>query len=255
MRPRPGGRGEAGGGKLKWASRSSFNAATTRRPWRDARPTPRRRTCIRGFNAATTRRPWRGCSFLGYSACGRASMRPRPGGRGEQPAVALEATPMAVLQCGHDPEAVENCTREDRLESPSASMRPRPGGRGEASAGTASTPASPGFNAATTRRPWRVRRRRPRPLQGPGLQCGHDPEAVERRRRAWRPRPSRASMRPRPGGRGEETRGRPPPLPGGGSMRPRPGGRGEHEQPPVVGHRSGLQCGHDPEAVESQHRR
>ena len=60
------------------------------------------------------------------------------------------------------------------------------------------------------------------------LQCGHDPEAVESDvERGRRGLLERASMRPRPGGRGEE-------LP-----------------TPVPAPLSQLQCGHDPEAVES----
>ena len=59
-----------------------------------------------------------------------------------------------------------------------ASMRPRPGGRGETIA-AAVAPAVAGFNAATTRRPWRDFGRKPSRLDGIRLQCGHDPEAVE----------------------------------------------------------------------------
>ena len=82
-------------------------------------------------------------------------------------------------------------------------MRPRPEGRGEPSRQRAAPVAYAGFNAATTRRPWRTSAAastgtprsasmRPRP-EGRGerrtscgamdasgrLQCGHDPKAVE----------------------------------------------------------------------------
>ena len=58
-------------------------------------------------------------------------MRPRPGGRGEQHAIASLGE-AELLQCGHDPEAVESYAADDAADSePKASMRPRPGGRGE----------------------------------------------------------------------------------------------------------------------------
>ena len=38
----------------------------------------------------------------------QASMRPRPEGRGERWSVLGVARPDCVLQCGHDPKAVEN---------------------------------------------------------------------------------------------------------------------------------------------------
>ena len=141
-------------------------------------------TC-RGFNAATTRRPWR-TTTIRYSCQGqcRASMRPRPEGRGEPGMPSAEFDIFNVLQCGHDPKAVEN-GRILRPATPSgtASMRPRPEGRGERRAG-----------AANGRDPYAASMR-PRP-EGRGepmpnrrhvrripreLQCGHDPKAVENR--------------------------------------------------------------------------
>ena len=284
MRPRPGGRGEhqrPSSTSIRWFK--CFNAATTRRPWRS-------RTCSPDVGA---RRPALQCghdpeAVESWSACPassggfrRSSMRPRPGGRGERP-TAAQASPrlpsasmrprpggrgevgsrgdgraaLAVLQCGHDPEAVESATCE--------------GGR-EGEAG--------GFNAATTRRPWRTACAMPGPHRAGPLQCGHDPEAVESRRR-FRRRPTsnallqcghdpeavesvtdrgrrvaaapcfNAATTRRPwrvhaqaGLRREQERA---------SMRPRPGGRGEAAQ--VRASKIGrwlLQCGHDPEAVES----
>ena len=134
-------------------------------------------------------------------------MRPRPEGRGEPISVSESFVRLGVLQCGHDPKAVENVTVAEVLGGlPDASMRPRPEGRGEQHSHRARgggrrvasmrprpegrgerpgnrSPPSAGrcFNAATTRRPWRTwstgslgrHRRR--------LQCGHDPKAVENR--------------------------------------------------------------------------
>ena len=207
----------------------------------------------------------------------RASMRPRPGGRGETSQKRGGPTPQLLqcghdpeaverlrptsagcwcvsLQCGHDPEAVERrsdttyvpggsmlqCGHDpEAVESPAlgrrgrpaagASMRPRPGGRGESRSTVYLWP----------------------PMM---LQCGHDPEAVESVVVVDVPlRRSLASMRPRPGGRGEPGRD------GYGrrigicaSMRPRPGGRGEaNPSSTIAAFTAWLQCGHDPEAVES----
>ena len=61
-----------------------------------------------------------------------------------------------MLQCGHDPKAVENAVERDLdVAVLNASMRPRPEGRGEPSAGV------PVRSRVST------------------LQCGHDPKAVE----------------------------------------------------------------------------
>ena len=81
-------------------------------------------------------------------------MRPRPEGRGEQSNV-----------------EVVNGERE-------ASMRPRPEGRGEPNGVSIGQIAS-GFNAATTRRPWRTWTARIEAATWARLQCGHDPKAVE----------------------------------------------------------------------------
>ena len=136
-----------------------------------------------------------------------------------------------------------------------ASMRPRPEGRGERQSHRSFSMKEGGFNAATTRRPWRTmgHRRQPcshapdrfnaattrRPwrtlpffLYTPNtneLQCGHDPKAVENFSECVRDAKGHcASMRPRPEGRGE------------------PQDRLEQ----VLHFR--LQCGHDPKAVENE---
>ena len=72
---------------------------------RDSR-TSRRRTGRR-FDAATTRRPWRAVRIEVAARCTGASMRPRPGGRGEIDSFNGVEALTALLQCGHDPEAVE----------------------------------------------------------------------------------------------------------------------------------------------------
>ena len=181
MRPRPEGRGERR--TLTPVGRSiSFNAATTRRPWRTTKvgkrhsPTgrsfnaattrrPWRTQCVswyhampfRGFNAATTRRPWRtplrqGCST--WSRLLQCGHDPKAVGTLTKRS---HLTGRLLLQCGHDPKAVEN--RGDsvgRSAFRAASMRPRPEGRGEPLARSAWVYCSRSFNAATTRRPWRT---------------------------------------------------------------------------------------------------
>ena len=266
----------------KAACRAGFNAATTRRPWRTPwRPWRCRQRC--GFNAATTRRPWRAggvCKIKGAVAL--ASMRPRPGGRGERNRRSFRRSSSATLQCGHDPEAVESrsvhgCRLSRRSRFNAATTR-RPW-RAAAAGAAAKQAAQGGFNAATTRRPWRATR----PRRGPGcgkrfnaattrrpwrastnspmafqvgvwLQCGHDPEAVES---DMRPPNcglgrSEASMRPRPGGRGEPRRvgrrGKGMASFNAATTR-RPWRAFERVTRPTDGGK--LQCGHDPEAVES----
>ena len=60
-------------------------------------------------------------------------------------------------------------------------------------------------------------------------------------------------MRPRPEGRGERKATGRTERGGAASMRPRPEGRGEQPQGVEVGHvGAGLQCGHDPKAVENK---
>ena len=94
-----------------------------RRPWR--------KSACRSFNAATTRRPWRTTAAWPAAATAGASMRPRPEGRGEPPNAAGDGGP-SRLQCGHDPKAVENGSRTTSdVAVAEASMRPRPEGRGE----------------------------------------------------------------------------------------------------------------------------
>ena len=211
------------GGRLD----AGFNAATTRRPWRtwfktrpgggkielqcghDPKAVENASRIIlargtAGFNAATTRRPWRTRSACKpASHVTRASMRPRPEGRGERRRNAVVQRARTRLQCGHDPKAVENgCLRQNHAVWGRASMRPRPEGRGELPSTSCRQVVAQRFNAATTRRPWRTdytagsgryslrfnAATTRRPWRTPAsrsrqkaqrLQCGHDPKAVE----------------------------------------------------------------------------
>ena len=183
------------------------------------------------FNAATTRRPWR-----------------------TTPEV-RQTMPHGLLQCGHDPKAVENHghRRHGGLRC-NASMRPRPEGRGER-------------DFAILNGTWPV-----------VLQCGHDPKAVENEirlchiyqslgcfnaattRRPWRTLACRlragslsASMRPRPEGRGElpartgEIKAAIKSFNAATTRRP---WRTTWRTSPRRRTPS-LQCGHDPKAVEN----
>ena len=262
MRPRPGGRGERRVVALGVeAAATSFNAATTRRPWRAIVPQGVRRQALRRFNAATTRRPWRATAVVVGRAervvmlqCGHD-----PEAVESARACWRRSSACWTLQCGHDPEAVESGgSTANGVSRLRASMRPRPGGRGELSQLLALMPAAQeDFNAATTRRPWRASRRRHRARAGreasmrprPG---GRGEQACSRARSTANARP--ASMRPRPGGRGESPTSTTPRSPKfAASMRPRPGGRGERvlSASDAAMTRKILQCGHDPEAVES----
>ena len=162
MRPRPEGRGEL------WLADSEdawmdpcFNAATTRRPWRTTKTGGGESPTLSRFNAATTRRPW------------RTGSRRTPGDS------------VRMLQCGHDPKAVENLPSRARRRSrdPMLQCGHDPKAVENPGDGEGAGRHTGGFNAATTRRPWRIRRR-----------------GVGSLRRHWR------SMRPRPEGRGEPPR-------------------------------------------------
>ena len=183
------------------------------------------------FNAATTRRPWR-TRPQRRSTYKRAMLQ-----CGHDPK-AVENAPINPvqlqvqwLQCGHDPKAVENLRfRTDHQWTCGASMRPRPEGRGERVVAQGAGRRRRRFNAATTRRPWRTTARRGRVVAG-----------VD------------ASMRPRPEGRGELPSPRRQPVRPQASMRPRPEGRGELRSFRFLTFsRRMLQCGHDPKAVENR---
>ena len=155
-----------------------------------------------GFNGATALRPWKGGRSASIHAAGRASMGPRPCGRGrwERLGAALTA---AELQWGHGLAAVEGCPYATLYGGlPPASMGPRPCGRGRLEFADKFGVVLPGFNGATALRPWKAA----------GL---HRP-----------PPRRRASMGPRPCGRGRGTCPRRRAGRGVASMGPRPCGRG-----------------------------
>ena len=113
-----------------------------------------------------------------------ASIRPRPGGRGDTWCIGYARPGLPMLQFGHDPEAVE--TSAGTSIRPTAHMRLQFGHDPEAVETSTRAPA---------KRQWR-------------LQFGHDPEAVETRPAGDAQGAGRltASIRPRPGGRGDVPR-------------------------------------------------
>ncbi len=308
MRPRPEGRGERRDRSEVPLERLCFNAATTRRPWRTPSPSTVLASFKVRFNAATARRPWRTMEARGRGRLrATASMRPRPEGRGEQGSNRGAPAATRRLQWGHGQKAVENDSRgggpaADEL----ASMRPRPEGRGEPRCSGPPSPTPACFNAATTRRPWRTRRflnatkgtsgcfnaattRRPwrtppylarsawddgfnaattrRPWRTPagsgsarcaarGLQCGHDPKAVENcgslalfRRRTHPSFNAATTRRPwrTPGLPESDRPGNAPSFNAATTRRP---WRTRSPRCGATGP-APLQCGHDPKAVEN----
>ena len=159
-----------------------------------------------------------------------ASMRPRPEGRGEPPLHDLKDV-AEQLQCGHDPKAVENEGTPQRAAAPpelQCGHDPKAVENEIPDQFLASLLS--GFNAATTRRPWRTvaafragragrgASMRPRPEGRGELNIrnrktgSHASFNAATTRRPWRThgdgrpqdgRPHQASMRPRPEGRGE----------------------------------------------------
>ena len=162
-----------------------FNAATTRRPWRTTSTTVRDQPIqvlqcghdpkavengrcgwqatagSQGFNAATTRRPWRtSVAHKPMSLPIRASMRPRPEGRGERDAAGNTLQSAWMLQCGHDPKAVENVAQQPlpELQCPKLQCGHDPKAVENRQSTSPMQTSWPRFNAATTRRPWRTDR-------------------------------------------------------------------------------------------------
>ena len=110
-----------------------------------------------------------------------------------------------------------------------ASMRPRPGGRGEPCVPPTLDAGDDGFNAATTRRPWRTASRGAADDDARGFNAATT-------RRPWRTRQGASPGRPATDA----------------SMRPRPEGRGERPACRKIDRDARrLQCGHDPKAVEN----
>ena len=127
-----------------------------------------------------------------------ASMRPRPEGRGE-PGDRRNGLPGVSLQCGHDPKAVENGPH-NRASPVTARLQCGHGPKAVENDAVVMRIGAHSFNAATARRPWRTAGQHA--VRSLELQCGHGPKAVEN---VVLPQhgPTKASMRPRPEGRGE----------------------------------------------------
>src|SRR5579884_197520 len=203
MEPRPCGRGNFMPILTRGWQFSCFNGATTLRSWKPPHHSPMVGLNAYGFNGATTLRSWKQpippcCRGLSS----RASMEPRPCGRGN-PAPPRAPNRPPKLQWSHDLAVVE--TFQPQRPSPRlgrASMEPRPCGRGN--------------RRLSGRTPGMVR-----------LQWSHDLAVVETWKlgpnwsikltsfngattlRSWKPRllhpmaaAQSASMEPRPCGRG-----------------------------------------------------
>ena len=177
-----------------------FNEATTARSW-NFRNLGGKVAIQDGFNEATTARSWNCPGRKSADANPHASMRPRPRGRGI-----------------HKPGLKDTGKN-------TASMRPRPRGRGILD-DYWDAERLQSFNEATTARSWNS--------------CHHAPRTIDQTRfneattaRSWNwgdrvglVRQVRASMRPRPRGRGihrDRWQIKPHVY---ASMRPRPRGRG-----------------------------
>src|SRR5579875_2136875 len=190
MEPRPYGRGDIASGRRWPSKRQRFNGATAIRPWRPPSGHAGRRTSG-GFNGATAIRPWR--HYTRQGACKgryllqwshghtavetlvhcvahrevlRASMEPRPYGRGDTPAVDDERVAGKALQWSHGHTAVETAAQSGRsTQNMWASMEPRPYGRGDFVDWRAGQRRAFRFNGATAIRPWRLRGRPRRPTE------------------------------------------------------------------------------------------
>ena len=259
-------------------ARSGFNSATTRRPWRPAREAAngKRQGVLQfghdpeavetrrpwrppahvdeSFNSATTRRPWRPSQSL--DSC-RAILRELQFGHDPEAVetftVARRRSPHRLqfghdpeaveteqhatrrrgqeLQFGHDPEAVETRGPDYRQKqsTPLASIRPRPGGRGDGLNGRSHWTSHAALQFGHDPEAVETANRRQSTPEPVALQFGHDPEAVETRSGMFATRRhARASIRPRPGGRGDRHRAeRHRQRKETASIRPRPGGRGD----------------------------
>ena len=180
-----------------------------------------------GFNGATALRPWLGCGMLATSHSRTASMGPRPCGRGWF-AIGPVRHHGGKLQWGHGLAAVVG-ERVGRREGGGdrASMGPRPCGRGWLILTTSSLYERMSFNGATALRPWLAKYVSAEGEAIAGLQWGHGlaavvgtavgPQDVKTAKLQWghglaavvgglvRPQCRqvyRASMGPRPCGRG-----------------------------------------------------
>ena len=139
--------------------------------------------------------------FLGAT---QASMEPRPGGRG------MAHAPHPDKEVGHSFNGATsrrtwNVSRARRLgpRQLAASMEPRPGGRGMPRITCHYEGQLVGFNGATSRRTWNELGLGMRSHGDAELQWSHVPEDVECPTESpAKASGHRASMEPRPGGRG-----------------------------------------------------
>ena len=131
-----------------------FNGATARRPWTAGAP-GWSSTVRNSFNGATARRPWTGGQGRRTAAGSRASMGPRPEGRGRcGTGVVIDVLGLR-LQWGHGPKAVDGGAPP--ICVPSARPRLQWGHGPKAVDGAPpirTLMMSIGFNGATARRPW-----------------------------------------------------------------------------------------------------
>ena len=180
-----------------------------------------------GFNGATALRPWTAtCGSVRPWPAIMASMGPRPCGRGRQ----WTGMPLARRAGFNGATALRpwtavpstNGTTRRRCFNGATALRPWTAGGG---AGMSSTCAR--FNGATALRPWTADYDDFSGEPADLLQWGHGLAAVDGQARRRRRRPQqRASMGPRPCGRGRDVRRRLANARPHASMGPRPCGRG-----------------------------
>ena len=153
MGPRPCGRGRQASRAAARRPSRGFNGATALRPWTGGRG-GRTRVHPSSFNGATALRPWTARLPGPPGQVGRASMGPRPCGRGRRAVDGRCLSCAAMLQWGHGLAAVDGHTLHASMSrAVIASMGPRPCGRGRRTRAASSARHS-SFNGATALRPW-----------------------------------------------------------------------------------------------------
>ena len=178
MGPRPLGRGISATGARHGEDLSSFNGATTSRSWNPAGGAARPGRLGLRFNGATTSRSWNRDVRRHDVGRNRASMGPRPLGRGISASSSTSSPASPRFNGATTSRSWNRLLRFAERVWPRASMGPRPLGRGIVNQDVAQMAAS-------------------------ALQWGHDLSVVESaQRRARELRRHHASMGPRPLGRG-----------------------------------------------------
>ena len=250
MGPRPDGRGTTSRARGRRVPNPTFNGAATGWP-RNVAPKRWPNSGASSFNGAATGWPRNGrpslrtptayCSLqwgrdrMAAERGGRAgawpwpaaSMGPRPDGRGTLD-LCRRNCGFELLQWGRDRMAAERRSPRRHRQAPlHASMGPRPDGRGTATAMTSSAKGMKGFNGAATGWPRNGggrSGRRPRGRRFNGAATGWPRNEVGRL--GFWVGLRRASMGPRPDGRGTLIWYEPHIAPVPASMGPRPDGRG-----------------------------